>query len=242
MNRYGILADIHGNIWALEAVLADAERRNVRSFINLGDTLYGPLEPVATAERLMALDLVSIQGNEDRIIFSDKPASPTLAYVQKMLSSKIRNWLSGHPGTFVLEHDIFLCHGTPCFDTTYLLEKASVQGSVLNDSALIREHLGPLTQQIVLCGHSHIPRTVLLPNGPMIINPGSVGLAAYTDDDPPHIMENGSPHARYAILEKSSKAWIMEHISVPYEWEKAAACAKQNNREDWASWLLTGRA
>jgi predicted phosphodiesterase len=67
MNRYAVLADIHGNIWALEAILADARRRSIRSFINLGDTLYGPLEPAATAECLMALDLVSIQGNEDRV-------------------------------------------------------------------------------------------------------------------------------------------------------------------------------
>jgi hypothetical protein len=67
-------------------------------------------------------------------------------------------------------------------------------------------------------------------------------LAAYTDDDPPHIMENGSPHARYAILEKTSAGWLAEQISVPYDWNKAAACARQKNREDWAHWLMTGRA
>jgi hypothetical protein len=44
--KLGVIADIHGNAWALEAVLP--ERSGVRGFVNLGDILYGPLQPLET--------------------------------------------------------------------------------------------------------------------------------------------------------------------------------------------------
>jgi len=57
MNQSAILSDIHANIWALEAVLDDISRRGPAQLINLGDSLYGPLEPQATAAYLMQLPL-----------------------------------------------------------------------------------------------------------------------------------------------------------------------------------------
>jgi predicted phosphodiesterase len=44
-----VIADIHGNRWALEAVLADIDRRYIGQIVNLGDSLLGPLDPVGTA-------------------------------------------------------------------------------------------------------------------------------------------------------------------------------------------------
>lgn len=75
------------------------------------------------------------------------------------------------------------------------------------------------------------------------MNPGSVGLPAYTGEAPhPHAMEAGSPHARYAILEKEAAGWQVEHVSVVYDREEAARTAEGNGRPDWAGWLRTGRA
>ena len=57
--------------------------------------------------------------------------------------------------------------------------------------------LGGTGARVIACGHSHVPRLVHLPDGTAIVNPGSVGLPAYTDDGlPPHISETGSPLAR----------------------------------------------
>ena len=76
-----------------------------------------------------------------------------------------------------------------------------------------------------------------------MVNPGSVGLPAYTDAEPyPHAMESGSPHARYAILSWSPRGYAVEHVQVPYPWSEAAAAARRNGREDWAGWISTGRA
>ena len=51
MSRYAVLSDIHGNIRALEAVLAHAAARGLDRFLDLGDSVYGPLEPLAPVDR-----------------------------------------------------------------------------------------------------------------------------------------------------------------------------------------------
>ncbi len=66
MTRLAILSDIHGNLPALEAVIADAEAQGCATFINLGDTLSGPLWPAETADFLMARDWPTIAGNHER--------------------------------------------------------------------------------------------------------------------------------------------------------------------------------
>ena len=58
------ISDVHGNRWALEAVLADIDSRGVRRIVNLGDSLYGPLAPAETASMLLNLNLPTIQGND----------------------------------------------------------------------------------------------------------------------------------------------------------------------------------
>ncbi len=61
-------------------------------------------------------------------------------------------------------------------------------------------HVG--SARVVLCGHSHRPELIRLPDGVLLLNPGSVGCPAYDDPSaPPHVSEAGSPHARYALLE-----------------------------------------
>lgn len=116
------------------------------------------------------------------------------------------------------------------------------EGAILKSSKDIINNLEDVEQDVILCGHSHIPRTLYLPNGKLIINPGSVGLPAYIDDLPiPHRMESGSPHANYTIIEKKSANWLVDQISIPYQWEKAAAMAEINQRQDWADALRMGR-
>ena len=64
--RIAILADIHGNVLALEAVLADLKHRSVDQFVNLGDCVSGPLWPRETAELLRQLNWPTVRGNHDR--------------------------------------------------------------------------------------------------------------------------------------------------------------------------------
>jgi hypothetical protein len=93
----------------------------------------------------------------------------------------------------------------------------------------------------VLCGHSHVPRDLVLGNV-RIVNPGSVGLQAYDDGQPlPHVVENGDARARYALLESDAQGWQVMLRAVPYAHELAAARAESQGRGDWADALRTGR-
>ncbi|HEY0588440.1 MAG TPA: metallophosphoesterase, partial [Pseudoduganella sp.] len=53
--------------------------------------------------------------------------------------------------------------------------------------------------------------------------------------------ENGSPHARYAIVERTASGWAVEHYLVSYDWNAAAEVAQRHGRPDWAVALRTGR-
>ena len=244
--QIAVISDVHGNRWALEAVLLDVERRGVRNIVNLGDSLYGPLDPAGTAHILTALDVPTVRGNEDRIIVErsgEEVVSATLAYVRESLDAQHLLWLERLELSLSAHADFYLCHGSPERDDAYLLNEVLETGVSLRGSRALMAQLAWLTQPVLLCGHDHVPRTVRLPNGRLIVNPGSVGLPAYADDAPfPHVMETGTPHARYSIVSKSGSGWRVEDIAVPYNWEAAAAVAEENGRADWAEWLRTGRA
>jgi hypothetical protein len=80
-------------------------------------------------------------------------------------------------------------------------------------------------------------------NGVLIVNPGSVGLQAYSASRPtPHVVETGTVDARYAILERRNQDWVVQLVSVPYDFMTAAALAEQRGAHAWAHALRTGRA
>ena len=64
--RLALVSDIHGNLAALEAVIADLENRQIDQVVNLGDTLSGPLLPAETAQRLQKLAWLHVAGNHER--------------------------------------------------------------------------------------------------------------------------------------------------------------------------------
>jgi putative phosphoesterase len=245
LNRFAVLSDIHGNLLALEAVLADIAAQAVAYTVNLGDHLQGPLDPIGTAERLMSLDLPNVRGNCDRLLYEEGTivaAGSTLAANRKALTATHKRWLSAMPQTLTLG-DVLLCHGTPWADDVYLLEEVTPRGTRMKRTDEIAPMLHGIAAHLILCGHSHQSRAVSMPNGALLVNPGSVGLPAYTEESPyPHAMETGSPHARYGIVTRSGDAWQVEHRAVVYEWEAAAQLAECNGRSDWAAWLRTGRA
>src|ERR1700679_1249345 len=100
-NRMKIAAvsDIHGNLFALDAVLADIERRGVDLIVNLGDILSGPLQPRETAERLMALELPTIRGNHERQVLSLDPGrmGPSDRHAFDSLGESHRAWMAQLP-------------------------------------------------------------------------------------------------------------------------------------------------
>ncbi len=247
IDELGVIADIHGNALALQAVVEHAHERGVERFVNLGDILYGPLQPLATYNILQQMNVVAtIAGNEDRRVFAATPeeisTDLTLAFVIEQLGPGPSAWLRSLPATAAVDDDFFLCHGTPASDTTYLLEDVSRGTPTVRDEQAILRLLEKVRQPTVLCGHSHLPRLVRLAGGQMIVNPGSVGLPAYSDDAPlVHVMETHASHASYATVRKGQSGWDVCFHRVDYPWDLAAKQALERNRTDWAHAIATGR-
>ncbi|MBX7555518.1 MAG: metallophosphatase family protein [Micrococcales bacterium] len=243
--RIAVISDVHGNLLALESVLADIAALDVDMTVNLGDLLSGGVQPRQTASFLMELGLPTLAGNHERQLLttpieqmgaSDRLAAETITATQW-------SWLASLPATLEVTEGVLACHGSPDDDLTYLLETVERTGVRAATEAEVRQRLGIHTHwSVVLCGHTHLPRAVRLEHGPLLVNPGSVGWPAYDDDRPyPHAMEAGTPHARYALIDDRTGSWKAELRTVEYDWEAAARTAESNARADVARALRTGR-
>lgn len=247
MHTYAILSDIHSNIYALRAVVEHANQLGANQFINLGDILYGPIAPQQTFQYLQSLNAITICGNQDRQIFQatqmDIDSNPTMQFIWQQLGQDTMTWMQSLPFDCQISDDIYACHGTPSDDLEYLLEDASQGHTQLRSDQAILDRLGGQNSAIILCGHTHTPRCVTLSTGQMVINPGSVGMPAYTDDEPfLHSMESGSPHARYATLTlNAERQWEVAFHCVEYDVDSAVAQASHRDRNDWVHFLTTGR-
>lgn len=241
--RIALVADIHGNLAALEAVADDIRARGVDRVVNLGDHVSGPLLPLETARFLMAAGWPSIAGNHDRQVVSlrDGPGGPSDAYARSRLTAAELDWLRSLPPSLRLDEGLFACHGTPRSDDEYFLE--SIVGTTVRAAtpSEIAERLGTEGAAVIACAHTHIPRVLRSDNGRLLVNPGSVGLPAYDADEPvPHVVETGCVDARYAIVERGPRGWSALHVAVPYDHASMARLAARRNRPEWERALMRG--
>jgi predicted phosphodiesterase len=242
--RFAAIADIHGNYLALEAVLADIRAQGIDEIVNLGDMASGPLDARRTMDALMALDAVHVLGNHDRWLIDRPPEQmgswERPAYAQ--LEASHLDWLRGVPPTQIFRDRVFLCHATPSNDNVYWLEAVTPDGSVrMAPLEAIEQEAKGISQSLILCGHTHIARAVRLGDGRMVVNPGSVGSPGYSYNVPfPHVIEAGTPDARYAILESEGDSWQVTFRHVHYDHEAMAALARRNGEPELASALATG--
>jgi predicted phosphodiesterase len=243
--RIAAISDVHGNLPALDAVLADVETQDVDMVVNLGDLVSGAVQPRETADRLMELDLPTVRGNHERQLLTLSPDRMGLSdgHAHEAVTAGHREWLAGLPLTLEIADGVLAFHGSPTDDLTYLLETVDQGGARPATPEEVTARLGPFADTpLLLCGHTHLQRSMRLPTGALVLNPGSVGWAAYDDDHPhPHVMEAGTPHARYAVAVRTDGRWTGEFRAVEYDWERAAAIAEANERPDVARALRTGR-
>jgi putative phosphoesterase len=241
---YALISDVHGNRWALEAVLEDIAKRGVTMICNLGDSVYGPLHPHETLALLKSHCTLHVRGNQDRILIDPEPhhRSATHEYCLERLTDDDLRWLRESHMLSAQREFVSMVHGTTRNDTIYLLEDVTQGIPLLRTEKLLFDEVRDMSGPLVACGHSHVPRVVKV-GKKVVVNPGSVGLQAYTDDLPlPHRIENGSPDARYAIVSMESGRIFTELHVVPYDHPAAVALARKNGRDDWAFWLEYGRA
>jgi len=181
--RVAVIADVHGNVMALEAVLAELERERPDAIVVAGDVASGP-EPAATLERLMGLEGARfVRGNADREAVAafderrpfdaegDAPANDAVWTAQRITRAQ-RDFLAGFEERVVLEvgglGEVLFCHGSPGSDGEIMTS--------LTPEPSLRRLLAGIGQRVVVCGHTHVQfdRTV---GGTRIVNAGSVGMA-----------------------------------------------------------------
>lgn len=241
--KIAALSDIHGNLAALDAVLNDAHRHRPDVIVNLGDILSGALYPSQTADRLQPLVLPTIKGNHERQLLSGDPSrmGPSDRFAHASLRDDQVAWIRDLPTTLRLYEDVLLVHGTPANDLSYFLETVTEHGCRVATVDEVESRAGNTDATLILCGHTHLQRSMRLDDGRLIVNPGSVGLQAYEDSLPfPHRMEMGSPHARYALVTRTASGWDVDFRAIEYDWHEAANVAALNGRPDWETALRTG--
>jgi putative phosphoesterase len=171
--RVAALYDIHGNLPALEAALADVEREGVDAILVGGDIASGPL-PAETLQLLRSLgDRVRfVRGNADRVL--DLPGTSPFAagrrWVAEQLGPAGLRFLERLPTDEVLDVDglgeVLFCHGAPGSDEEPITR--------LTSDERLRTLLRGVAQRVVVCGHTHIQfdRRV---DDVRVVNAGSVG-------------------------------------------------------------------
>lgn len=178
------LYDIHGNLPALRAVLADVEREQPDVVVFGGDVAAGVL-PAQTLELIMALGRRAffVTGNADREVVDAYDAGPhdpaaekdsperTAAFAAGMISREQRDFLAGFAPGVVLDvgglGPTLFCHGSPRSDTEMI--------TTATREERLREMLVPVKEKVVVCGHTH--RQFDRRCGEWrVVNAGSVGL------------------------------------------------------------------
>ena len=242
--KIAALSDIHGNLAALDAVLRHVRSQGADLIVNLGDIVSGSISPAETADRLMALDLPTIRGNHERQLLAGDLAAMRISdrFARAALRADQLDWIAQLPATLRIADDVLMVHGTPENDLDYFLETVTEAGCRAATQAEVERRAGNGHERLILCGHTHVPRSATLGDGRLVVNPGSVGLQAYEDDVPwPHRIETCSPHARYATVTRTKSGWDVEFHAVEYDWDATADLALANGRPDWVTALREGR-
>jgi predicted phosphodiesterase len=198
-----LVYDVHGNLPALEAVLADARAAGVESFILGGDyALFGGW-PAETVARLRELDAVWIRGNGERWTAHpdeapDNPVVPgAIEACRAALGRHVVEELGALP-TSSARDGTLICHGSPQSDVrSFLPEPGDDEDELLSG----------VTASRLVFGHTHLPfRRVT--GGIELINPGSVGMPF-----------DGDVRAAYALVGDDGS---VEHRRVSYDHEASA--------------------
>lgn len=209
--RVAFFSDIHGNLLALEAVLADIETADCTDLVCLGDICTMGPQPKACLDRVRGLDCVVLQGNHELYVLGQhmpddwerNPLWTPTKWTQHQLDAADLAYLRTLPITFDLpkagERRTIATHASPVSQFTPLKSDIPYHK--------IGENLGYLADTYLFCEHTHAPLFYQWESS-YIINPGSVGVPL-----------DGTRHAKYAIATLHDSGWHIEFRQVAYDYE-----------------------
>jgi diadenosine tetraphosphatase ApaH/serine/threonine PP2A family protein phosphatase len=227
--RYLVLTDIHANLEALDAALADARSRGYDRTLVLGDLVGYAADPNAVIDRVRSLEPIAIvRGNHDKVACGleqaegfNAVAKSAARWTLDVLTPEHRAWLAALPeGPIDVDDTVEICHGSPFDEDAYIFDELDALRA-----------LKVASRPLCLFGHTHYPITfelsdqgfdavvpaatgesvVKLKSGvKYLMNPGSVGQP-----------RDGDPRAAYAIVDTVARR--VELMRVTYSVEEAQA-------------------
>jgi diadenosine tetraphosphatase ApaH/serine/threonine PP2A family protein phosphatase len=246
--RYLVLTDIHANLEALDACVADARARGFDRTLVLGDLVGYGGDPNAVCERVLALEpLAIVRGNHDKVACGLEQADGFNAVARSaarwtldVLTPAHRDWLCALPaGPTEVDAVVQICHGSPFDEDAYIFDE-------LDAVRALKVSKRPLC----LFGHTHYPVTFELsadsfdsvahanapemriqmkPGSKYLLNPGSVGQP-----------RDGDPRAAYAIVDTKERRVDLFRLKYAIE-EAQAKVLKAGLPDVLAQRLAVGR-
>jgi predicted phosphodiesterase len=190
MMRVGVLADIHGNLPALEVAVAALRRAGVDRYVHLGDVVgYGPF-PNECVQLVTELGATGVVGNHELIVLGELSAErctqlarETLSWTAQVITAATRSYISSLPRQAIVAPSTLATHAALDDPQRYVL---TARQAVAELTSL--EERAP-DMRLLLIGHTHFPRAYSIPHGEArlgravtalgedrwLLNPGSVG-------------------------------------------------------------------
>lgn len=228
--RIAVIADIHSNIYALDAVLDNINVRNVDMVVCVGDLVGYGTRPNEVIKKIRDNRIITIMGNYDDAIgnyrlicgcdYSDpkdaEKASLSMSFTTQETTDN-KSYLRNLPKEAIMsfnEKTIKFVHGSTRMINEYLKENSLEADEIMSE----------ISEDILICGHTHVPYFKYY-GDKLLVNAGSVGKP-----------KTNKPNANYVIIDVKNESDLdggeskveVEIIEVCYEFEKMALEIEKN--------------
>jgi putative phosphoesterase len=211
--RIAVLSDVHGNLLALDACLADlASQGGAEAIVVAGDLCLDGPKPKKVLQRLEEIGAACVRGNTDRYLGesdSEERFTPVeaaqIAWTRQELGERWRSWLRALPFALRIGEDdnqLLIVHANPKTDDEHLWPDA--------DESVLQRLIGDEAATAIAFGHLHLPY-VRMWRGKLLVNVASAGLP-----------KDGDPRACYAILTEREGGWQVKHRRVAFDTKRVA--------------------
>lgn len=203
--KIALFSDIHANLPAFEAFLADLDSRKPDAVYCLGDMIGYNIWPNEIIAEIRRRGIATLAGNHDQ---------KTKGYAYELVSAENRAYLNTLPAHIKLEYpnlNIILAHGSTRSINEYVLEDT--------DESYVLEMMTEAKADVLCVGHSHLPYHRIIGDR-HVINIGSVGKP-----------KDGDPRGCYVLLTLEDNIQI-EFIRFAYDIEKAAEAIVKSELPD----------
>ncbi|MBV9719821.1 MAG: metallophosphoesterase family protein [Candidatus Eremiobacteraeota bacterium] len=211
--RIAVLSDIHGNLLALDACLADLEAQgSADAIVIAGDLCLGGPKPKKVLQRLQEIGAACIRGNTDRYLSDEYERDELesaeiaqIAWTRREIGERWVSWLKDLPFAMRIGEEtnqLLVVHANPKSDDEHIWPDAG-------DDEL-RRLIGEESATAIAFGHLHLPYARMW-RGRLLVNVSSAGLP-----------KDGDPRAGYAILTERDGGWQVKHRRVAFDVKKVA--------------------